>query len=51
MNVTASPAPKSSILLEIEIPADRFDRAVRDATLARLQGAQESGMSTMRRNG
>jgi predicted aminopeptidase len=27
------------------------DRAVRDATLARLQGAQESGMSTMRRNG
>ena len=31
MNVTASPAPKSSILLEIEVPADRFDRAVRDA--------------------
>ena len=31
MNVTASPAPKSSILLEIEVPADQFDRAVRDA--------------------
>ena len=31
MNVTASPAPKSSILLEIEVPTDRFDRAVRDA--------------------
>src|SRR5215203_6369167 len=31
MNVTASPAPKSSILLEIEVPADRFDRAIRDA--------------------
>ena len=29
----------------------RSDRAVRDATLARLQGAQESGMSTMRRKG
>ncbi len=32
MNVTATPAPKSSVLLEIEIPADRLDRAVRDAT-------------------
>jgi trigger factor len=31
MNVTATPAPKSSILLEIEIPADRLDRAVREA--------------------
>ena len=27
MNVTATPAPKSSILLEIEVPADRLDRA------------------------
>ena len=35
MTVTATPAPKSSILLEIEVPADRLDRAVRDAT-ARL---------------
>jgi trigger factor len=32
MNVTATPAPKSSVLLEIEVPADRLDRAVRDAT-------------------
>jgi trigger factor len=31
MNVTATPAPKSSILLEIEVPAERLDRAVRDA--------------------
>jgi trigger factor len=35
MTVTATPAPKSSILLDIEVPADRFDKAVRDAT-ARL---------------
>lgn len=35
MNVTATPAPKSSILLEIEVPPDRLDRAVRDA-VARL---------------
>jgi trigger factor len=32
MNVTATPAPKSSILLEVEVPSDRLDRAVRDAT-------------------
>jgi trigger factor len=32
MNVTATPAPKSSILLEVEVPAERLDRAVRDAT-------------------
>jgi trigger factor len=32
MNVTATPAPKSSILLEVEVPADRLDRAVREAT-------------------
>ena len=31
MKVTATPAPKSSVLLEIEVPADRLDRAVRDA--------------------
>jgi trigger factor len=31
MSVTATPAPKSSIKLEIEVPADRLDRAVRDA--------------------
>ena len=32
MNVTASPAPKSSVLLEVEVPPDRLDRAVREAT-------------------
>lgn len=32
MNVTATPAPKSCILLEVEVPADRLDKAVRDAT-------------------
>lgn len=32
MNVTATPAPKSSILLEVELPPERLDRAVRDAT-------------------
>ncbi len=32
MNVTATPAPKSSILLEVEVPAERLDRAVREAT-------------------
>jgi trigger factor len=31
MQVTATPAPKSSVLLEIEVPPDRLDRAVRDA--------------------
>jgi len=31
VHVTATPAPKSSVLLEIEVPADRLDRAVRDA--------------------
>ncbi len=31
MNVTATPAPKSSILLEIEVPAERLDRAIGEA--------------------
>jgi trigger factor len=31
MQVTATPAPKSSVLLEVEVPSDRLDRAVRDA--------------------
>jgi trigger factor len=31
MNVTSSPAPKSSILLEIELPPERFDHAIDDA--------------------
>jgi trigger factor len=32
MNVTATPAPKSTIVLEIEVPSDRLDRAIREAT-------------------
>jgi trigger factor len=28
MNVTATPAPKSSVLLEIELPPERFDQAI-----------------------
>ncbi len=32
MNVTATPAPKSTVLLDIEVPSERLDRAVRDAT-------------------
>lgn len=35
MIVTATPAPKSSIILEVEVPADRLDRSIRDA-VARL---------------
>ena len=35
MNVTATPAPKSTIILDIEVPTDRFDRSIRDA-VARL---------------
>jgi trigger factor len=32
MNVTATPAPKSTIVLEIDVPSDRLDRAIREAT-------------------
>ena len=31
MQVTATPAPKSSVQLEVEVPSERLDRAVRDA--------------------
>jgi trigger factor len=34
MNVTATPAPKSSVILEVEVPADRLDRAVGEAVRA-----------------
>jgi trigger factor len=34
MNVTTSPAPKSSILLEIELPAERLSRAIDEAVRA-----------------
>ncbi len=32
MNVTATPAPNSTIILEIEVPSEVLDRAIRDAT-------------------
>src|SRR5262245_21852568 len=34
MNVTATPAPKSSVILEVEVPAERLTAAVGDATRA-----------------
>jgi hypothetical protein len=34
MNVTATPAPKSSVILEVEVPAERLDRAVDEAVRA-----------------
>ena len=34
MNVTATPGPKSSVILEVEVPADRLDRAVGEAVRA-----------------
>jgi trigger factor len=32
MNVTATPAPKSSVVLDVEVPPERLDRALREAT-------------------
>lgn len=34
MNVTATPAPKSSVVLEVEVPAERLNRAVDEAVRA-----------------
>jgi trigger factor len=34
MNVTATPAPKSSVILEVEVPPERLDRAVGEAVRA-----------------
>ncbi|HEX5015563.1 MAG TPA: trigger factor [Candidatus Limnocylindrales bacterium] len=34
MNVTATPAPKSSVILEVEVPAEKLDRAVGEAVRA-----------------
>jgi trigger factor len=31
MNVTATPAPRSSVVLEVELPPERLDRALEDA--------------------
>jgi len=43
MNVTATPAPKSSILLEVELPPERLDRAMRDATQRLARRTRVSG--------
>ncbi len=43
MNVTATPAPKSSILLEVELPPERLDRAVRDATSRLARSTRVAG--------
>ena len=37
MNVTATPAPKSSIILEVEVPAEQLDRAVGEAVRRPLE--------------
>src|SRR6476620_2400444 len=34
MNVTATPAPKSSVILEVEVPAEKLDRALGEAVRA-----------------
>src|SRR6185295_9167456 len=34
MNVTATPAPKSSVILEVEVPPEKLDRAVGEAVRA-----------------
>jgi trigger factor len=43
MNVTATPAPKSSVVLEVEIPADRLSRAVDEATRALSRRTRVAG--------
>ena len=49
MNVTATPAPKSSIQLEIELPADRLDRA--DPRRRRAPGPSPAGPGLPPRQG
>ena len=43
MNVTATPAPKSSVILEVEVPADRLARAVDEATRALSRRTRVAG--------
>jgi trigger factor len=43
MNVTATPAPKSSVILEVEVPADRLDRAVGEAVRALSKRTRVAG--------
>jgi trigger factor len=43
MNVTATPAPKSSVILEVEVPADRLNRAVDEAVRALSRRTRVAG--------
>jgi trigger factor len=43
MNVTATPAPKSSVILEVEVPAERLDRAVGEAVRALSRRTRVAG--------
>jgi trigger factor len=43
MNVTATPAPKSSVVLEVEVPAEKLSRAVDDAVRALSRRTRVAG--------
>jgi trigger factor len=43
MNVTATPAPKSSVILEVEVPAERLSRAVDEAVRALSRRTRVAG--------
>lgn len=43
MNVTVTPAPKSSVLLEVEVPAERLARAVDEAVRALSRRTRVAG--------
>ena len=43
MNVTATPAPKSSVVLEVELPAERLSRAVDEAVRALSRRTRVAG--------
>jgi trigger factor len=43
MNVTATPAPKSSVILEVELPAERLSRAVDEAVRALSRRTRVAG--------
>ncbi len=43
MNVTATPAPKSSVVLEVEVPAERLGRAVDEAVRALSRRTRVAG--------
>jgi trigger factor len=43
MQITTTPAPKSTIVVEVEVPADRLARAVNDATQALSRRTRVAG--------